>query len=490
MSLDSGSNAGITGIVDIVGAPQFNVRVYMFKDSTGATSVPNSGQSGGNQESSRGGLEVGDLVLDGLVRRDGYPAPSLMKNAIGTITIMYDFRGPLKKVNSIRVEKVVVKYDQKDANNWHITLICTRLGAAAWSGWTGTQITPTPPTPGTEYLYEGRQKVVDAQGLVGSSQQTIDFWGMTPNTDAGEVSEIAAIVAAYSTPPQTNQKLYSATLTMRTDGEGGRVVITWRLRNSSDDVTMPVAREWRSGLSAWTSSQPAIVTASNTMSNQADTLWAAFQSTAFARGLRLLQLNDQKRLAIYEYIDPGVELSGSTKGGRYAMSRMSGTNPQLYVTSNITNGAGQRFITFGRQWVVTPMRRFIIRRNLTGATIPEQAPSTINAVTMPLIGQCNNAPFLTNVTSSGMAAGQVFYEGPKYTVRTGSGSTFPFFMGYAFTSDALGIVNGFPDGLFRQRQPCYTNATNFGWTNVSLLGEPFATDIVAPSQASFAAFVT
>lgn len=219
--------------------------VYLFKDVTVDETITNQGSAnqtvaGSNIITNRSGDESGDLVLKGKVERDGFPMPVLLANAIGTVTLTYDYdpTTPLQKVNPIRVERAEFSFDAKDKSNWDLTLICKRTGASTWSGWPNTQPSPAAPAAGTRYLRPGREKTADDQNISTRSVQVVDFWGIAADTDAGEVAQLAAIVAAYTRLPQYNQKVYNATLT-RTDSRGGRVTIEWRTLNSADEIANP-----------------------------------------------------------------------------------------------------------------------------------------------------------------------------------------------------------------------------------------------------------
>lgn len=501
-----GQGIGVTGLISMYfsGVPEnaqggtnnpfiFTAELLAYKNTMRNRPIDRTGRGTAGPKNRLNDFSGGGTG-EGYVQLPAPIVPSLTKYATANITFAAQksqTTGAMLNGFSIpsRISSLEFSIAEKTEDGWKVEFEWIFTGNPVVT-WKGNQYQVAIPSANDQETYEGMTKAYDTNGLISSATQRIDCEGIDDNNSA-EVAKLIALAAAAFSPTTglIPLKLYKTSMVRRTDSAGIQVVLEWHPRNSADDVTMPVASEWRSALSAWRSTQPVIVAASGTMYDQATNLWAAFSPTPFAEGVGLKQLNDNNRLAIYKYVDPGVELSGSTKGGRYASTRMNGTQPQVYIIYNLSNGSGKRAVQFGRQWVVDqPLRRFIIRRNLTGYTIPEQGPSTINGVTLPLIGQCNSAPFLTNVTTSGMSAGQVLYDGPKYTVRGGLSVQIPFFMGYSFTSDALGIVQGFPDGMFRRTQFLVSNATNVGWTNTSLLGPPFNSDITAPSQASFNAF--
>lgn len=237
MSRDSGRDAGISGLVDVVGAPQFRARIYMFKDASNVASIDNTGEGSLGQSSSRSTLENGSLLMRGKVNRAAYPVPTNLKDSQGTITILYDYTNRISKIETVRIDKCDFEYDSANDQNWDVTIIASRLGAPTYNNWPGTQVTPPAIAAGNSYLYAGRAKQADTNNIVDYSTQVIDVWGLA-DTDAAEVNSITAIIAAYSTPPQTWEKQYTATFN-RTDNGGGRITIQWKPNNSADDLEKP-----------------------------------------------------------------------------------------------------------------------------------------------------------------------------------------------------------------------------------------------------------
>ncbi len=301
--------------------------------------------------------------------------------------------------------------------------------------------------------------------------------------DPQTLNSQASVSLIDSTPslPAGYKEVARRTQIITGDAGHTQTTIQGALRDSADEVLFPRARQFRSAFSPWISSIPEIVATSGDLPTQATSLWASFQSVVGANGLTLLPITDNKRVAIYEYINPGIGIEGSTGGGRYLQTKLNGTNPQVYVVSNISRGSSQRKIQLARQWVTDkPIRRFLLVRLLQGTTLPEQYPSQINGVDMPTIGDVNSSTFL------GLAAYTANYEGPAYQSNLALSGTLSFFMSYHIRSDPAGIAQGLPDAWFNRPLLLPTSATNVGWTNVSTLG---LADVSTPAASSFAAFL-
>ena len=495
-----GRNNGVTGLLDLIPSgtyPLIQLEILGFGLALAAKMIDISGPGDNLVEQYYGSTVSGNFSGHADVAQTAHPPfPPTMVNVQGNLTVQ--MHTGCNITLPVIVERLTCRRKVKMQNAWSVDVTMLKNGAEGIIWPNATSVTYAQPSLLTKELFnEQADKSLDPNAL--QSSATVKTFLPTPasgtNSNYTDVAAMAAVTAYQATAPapSTALKIVESAF-IRVDDRAGLLFTRWALKSTADEATFPHAREYRSGLSAWTSSQPAIVTTSGTLSDQADSLWAAFQSTLYARGMALVPLTDGKRLAIYEYVNPGIELSGQSGAGRYVMARLNGTNPQLFIVQNIATANGQQLIRFGRQFVQDKLaRRFITRRNLQGSTIPEQGPSMINGKTLPPIGSVNVAPFLTNVTSSGMGPLQVLYEGPKYTVHGGLSGTLPFLMGYSLRSDALGIVQGFPDHLFRGWNTITTNVTSSGWTNVSDIGTtpngiPF-NQIVCPGAGNFDAFV-
>lgn len=698
--MDKGRDAGITGWVDFAGSLQFGAKVYAWEEDTGISSTDNTGQGSGDLSDSLALIENGNLVLTGKVRQDLFPFPATLKDASGTVTFTYNTgygaRAAVKMVATFRVKKVTTKFDEKTEGMWDLTIEADRLGALSPTGFAsnGSQPTTTARTPGNTYLYANRNKIVDPATvgpIVDQSRQMFNVWGVPADTDAAELNAIIGIIAGYSTPPQSREKVYTASVE-RLSSSVVRVILEWKqltsqraievpahsvridpnditsfvasgivyalsaafptpsapsglklvdqittqlneflsvdkisyekndskdklelpatvtfldnsslqshatigrlnttastltgfslretetvqitaagtphyfnttkfgLRSTAQDILFPgnftnqdnnslnttalatllsnsstttfsapsglkilssktvrltgslgAADQWqgtwelatrdsadninfpqtvstRSASDPFIDKDPHIIDASGNVPTQANSLWATFQSVAYAKGLRLSPLTDGKRLLVYEYRNPGVTVSGRTRSGaRQIRARMSGGNPQLFVQDVYAYSATRALVVLSMVLNYSAeIRDFVLFRQLTGSTIPENSGSTINGVALPDIGQINNNTFL------GIAAGNVQYAGPKYKVNIGlaSAGAFAIFIGYAFHENSLGIIDGVPSNIFQRRLLLQLASipSRQSWVNASALGFP---GVAQPSAASFSAF--
>lgn len=245
--MDHGRDAGITGAVDIAGSPQFGVKVLFWNETTDISSVNNTGQGDGDLDDSLALIESGRMLLRGKVRRDLYPFPATLKNASGTLTFTYSAAAggtaAVKMSCQVRFDKVDFKYDEKSETMWDITIGADRLGALTPTGFAGNgnQPTTTARTAGNKYLYAGREKHYDPATIgpiIDSSLQKFNLWGVAADTDAAELTAIATILAAWNTPPQTREKVYTAAV-VRLSASVVQITVQWRQLNSQDAIEVP-----------------------------------------------------------------------------------------------------------------------------------------------------------------------------------------------------------------------------------------------------------
>lgn len=232
---------GITGIVDVSGAPQFTAQCLFFDKNGGVKKIVRTGRGNTGIEQTRSGTEVTTILLKGKVIADGFPEPTNLRDASGTITFQFtaDPTGtiPLKIIYSVIFEGSTIKFNEKTEDGWDIQIAATVTAYPTYSGWPGTQVTPTPPSLSDQETYEGLSKVYDTNGLLTAATQRIDVVNLA-DTDAAEDAKLAAVVAAAVTPPMTYLKVVTATFE-RTDKLGGTIVIQWGLQDSKDRVETP-----------------------------------------------------------------------------------------------------------------------------------------------------------------------------------------------------------------------------------------------------------
>lgn len=491
--MDMGRNAGIEGIVDIAGSPSFGVKVLFWAEDTNVGSVDNTGQGDTDLGDSLSLIENGNVIIRGKVRVDLFPFPSQLKNAQGTVTFYLDKSLPgsgkvdVKMSATYRFEKVKAEYAEAKEKTWDITLVGQRVSELTPSGFANNATVPTVTAraAGNKYLYNGRNKLYDANTLVTYAVQVFNVWGLSADTDAAEVTAITSILSAYSTAPITSLKQHTASCQRLSSGVV-RITLRWSLRSTADDVLFPLTQSTRSALNGYNDSVGSLVLTGATLSvaTQINTLYQAFTAENFMWALHLRKNSDGKAIAKYEYRNPGIEERISARGSRWVEARVDSGNVQVYVVSNIPGGTGYRKIRFSPVKVQNrKVRSFVILRNLNSPTVPEDSGSSIGGTTLPNIGTINNATF------QGIPAGQCIYDGPHMTVHLGMPgiTSFPMMVGWRFRSDSLGIVEGIPQRMFNTTWNLPIAYTGSGWTNVSTLGAPF-TSIVVPTSGDFTAF--
>ncbi len=474
----------------------YTCRVYGWDWKIALTPIDRTGRDGVPKY--RLGDFSGRGTAEGLVQTGGYPYPLLPKYATGTLTLQQTTdpdTGTLTCGVSfpIRIHGIALgRQDEREKNAedlWTDGLSWIMDGAATIT-WNGTQVTFSAATQNFSEVAVGIGKTYDPFGLRDRATQRIDAEGIA-NNDTGEFAMLISYIASAVSPGQSLKVV--TTTYHKTDSAGGYFVISWSRRSTSDDTLFPHVMSSRASETPFLDHTSAIVAHTSNAATLANILWngttsgGGFQSVAFAKGLVVSPLVDGKFLAVYEYRNPGATVSGTSRnGGRLVEAIMNGSAAQLYVTSNLSYGTDRRLITVSRRRVFgSVVRRFVLFRQLTGTTIPDQNPTTINGVTLPFIGQVNSASFL------GLPAQTVAYQGPKYKVNIGlsSSGNFPIAIGYEFHSDSLGIVDNVPQSVFIRDLVGNISDTDTTphWQYASVLGFP---DIAAPSTGSFAAFVS
>jgi hypothetical protein len=243
LGANRGDNSGITGIVSIIGSPQFYARCYFFDKAGSVQKIDRTGRGNTTDfAQTRSIREASKIVLRGKVVGDGWPEPTNLLDANGTIILQFstDPSGATgKKVtHSVIFDGSSISFNENKEDDWDIQISATVVARPTWSGWPGTQVTPTAPVLTDQETWAGLQKTYDAQGLLTGAIRRIDVVGVA-DTDAAEEAKLAALVAA-ALVPMTNLKVVTATFE-RTDKNGGTVVIQWGLQNSEDQVETPRA---------------------------------------------------------------------------------------------------------------------------------------------------------------------------------------------------------------------------------------------------------
>ncbi len=459
---------------------------------------------------------TGSGTAHGKVQLQNPPFPNLPKEARGTITLQQQADGTLTNGVSFPVRLSNYHFERENLDEkapsdvWHYDVHWVVDGSYALT-WGGTQVIITPATENYSELGISIAKTYDPFALRNRAHQRIDAEGI-PNNDTGEFATLATYIAS-ATAPGTGLKVVTTTF-HKTDSAGGYFDIEWALRSTSDETLMPRVhssracdvpfRDTTAGIYNYTGNN---ATLSNLLWNGSTGSGTGFQSVAFAQGLNVTPIVDGKYLAVFEYVNPGATLTGTTRSGSRLLeasmsgsSNSNGTAAQLYVTSNLAYGTNRRLITLARTRVYgRNIRRFSLFRILSGTTIPDAFPTTVNGVPLPPIGTVNNAPFLAynntggfwNNTSGGLGTGTVIYQGAKYKVNLGltQSGNMPIAIGWEFYQDSAGIVENVPQSVFIRDIVGAISDTNTAphWQYASVLGYP---DIALAATGSFAAFTS
>jgi hypothetical protein len=86
-----GRNSGVTGLVDLAGAPAFTVNVYAFRQKFKTETAPRRGRGDGAWDgpNSRAFLPGSTLALSGTVANAGYPLPAQWKGQEGSLALQF-----------------------------------------------------------------------------------------------------------------------------------------------------------------------------------------------------------------------------------------------------------------------------------------------------------------------------------------------------------------------------------------------------------------
>lgn len=495
MGYQPGLDAGVTGLlsmeVDGIGiVPAFDIRVFGWEHE-GSSKVIN--RAGATAPLVRLGDWNGHVSFNGKVQLSAYPFPSQPKYATGTLLIVLqkDQFNTITHSISFSVKVTIQKFsrDEKTKDGWDTEgeCICNGLPTIVWGG---VQVVISTPAPNDAETTEGRTKIYDPNALVTRATQRIDCEGIA-YTDAAEMTKLINYAASAVTP-FSGGKVYTAEW-VRTDTAGGYIHVRWALKDTIDDVLFPSITSSRAAIAPYRDSTAGLVPASGSVANQANSIWAGAQSQNFIENITVLSdPTPGWRKVVNRYINPGIGLRARATGPRFVMSRLNGTDSQVYImdpatVGNKEYGSGMRLIQLDRLWVTDkPLRRFVLTRMIPGTTVPDAAPATIGGATLPAIGQINSTSGTFNAVM-GVDAYTVSYNGAFVSTNLSLSGTRQFYMGYLFTQEPLGIVSNLPQRYFNSPQPIVTNYTASGWVSVGSLG---LTGIVMPSSADFSAFIT
>lgn len=499
MSLQHGRGEGATGVIDMIvdgithSNYTFGCRVYGWDWKAALTPIDRTGRSG--RPKYRLGDPKGNLSLEGQVQTAQYPFPANAKYATGTLTLTQDL-GTNSTPNFLCGVSLPVKiagwdlgtHDKRregSSDLWDYTLSAIVNGPLTSVNWNGTQVTFTAATLNYCETDVGLSKVIDPNGLTTRATRRIDAEGV-PDNDTGEVATLLAYIS-NAIPPVADLQLNTVSW-VRSDSAGGQFVEDWRLRDTTQDVTFPRTRSTRSSQRPFTDSDAYVIAASGNIPTQANSLWSAFQGVQYASSLDLTGLNDQWRVVVYHYMNPGFTYKVSATGvPKTITAQIIGGAPYINIAQNFAAGTGRRRV------VVSPINYaaqgreifdFSLIRNIVGTTLPRQNPQTIpesGGTTLPYFNQVNNATFL------GLPATCVIYTGTSTIARFTNSDSSSWMQAFHFHADSFGIITGEP--VISRRRPITVNSTvsSTGLVLASSLGAPFD-GMAVPTAASFAGF--
>lgn len=226
-----GRNAGVTGLVDFQGTPQFVMRVARFSRQEGAAARVRTKRGDARRRITQT-TPGGTLMLWGTVRKDGFPEPASLKGASGTVVLTLG--GAAKQTLEVTVLSSKIDHDDESEDEWEMALVAEVTANPAAAGFGGTQ----PPAAADPELdaaqtHEGATKTVDPDGLQDLDTVRIDVDGLT-DTDAAEATWITDTIAGF-TATRLHMKVRSAAFA-RADHWGGTLTVTLGRTTTAEDL--------------------------------------------------------------------------------------------------------------------------------------------------------------------------------------------------------------------------------------------------------------
>ena len=540
MSRNLGDNNGMTGLLNLPadGTPVPSNGSFLLFSGGMSASVRDRIAYGSNGTPSVAINDPGGRwKFKGEVRHQGAPSPDKFQNVSGNIVLQQDSvdsdgsgAQAYKVTFAAKVCGVSISKG-KGENVWNVELEAVSNGNWTWT-WNGKVYTTSAPSHDIARTYEGSEKKIDPQDLEPGASVRFDVLGVAADTDAGDVAEIAAVVAAMSTPI-THTK-YRIAQALRPSSNSIIVTITFAPRNTKDDIEMPgtsvttdpegieskgrvtkvdgtptvpsgfvavvstnqTLSDWhtttateiglqttrqaienqgtestRASRSPFTFTDVDVINSTDTTENIATVAWSAFQSNLFAEELEVMKLNPSRAKVTYKWLNPGTLVISSLFGEpRWVPARVSGGNIQVWAGRVLDIGGGKKAVFVCRNLINTPIRLISIVRRAAGTTVPDHAE---------LVNTVNDDTFL------GRPAGEIFYKGADNTTNLELSGTRPFQISFKFVNDLNGIFDfkGFISGWF------YTTAspTAGTWVNASSLTGTGLVGVL-PDQEDFDVF--
>lgn len=238
----TGSNNGVTGLVNITGLTAFTAAVFGFnRDITAQTqNFPGRGDDewGDMRLTGAGGV----LIVQGFAKPEkGFAIPNSFKGVTGTIDLQYSATSGgtiTKETVSVLVYSHKVGTRKNETDEWPLTIACAIRAHPTEANFHGTQTTPTYPTYSDKVLYDGIVKRYDPNNLTDGGTQAYLLWGVT-DSDAAERSKILTVLATALDPLSRSLKVRDVALG-RINFTACRATVTWGLTSTKDDVLLPL----------------------------------------------------------------------------------------------------------------------------------------------------------------------------------------------------------------------------------------------------------
>ncbi len=235
MGFDRGDNSGITGLISLENNAVICARAYGFKQAASGGLVDASGRGDDEWGEQRPGNWNGTIAFVAILDADGWPSPTKFKGVKGNAILQYH-TGMLETV-SIRVIGHTIDYEEnKNQDNWRLTIVAQIRSQPTFSGFQGTQTTPAAETFSDKELWANLIKVVDENKIQDQISQRFLLWGVGDSNSA-EITKIQAAIAAAATP-MAGLKLRPLTFT-RYNKEACYIDYQWARTNTKDDIELP-----------------------------------------------------------------------------------------------------------------------------------------------------------------------------------------------------------------------------------------------------------
>ena len=225
-------SAGLAGI-------QVNAKIWTHNAGLTARPILRTGPGSGGVPKVRMADIRGGGAFGGVFVPSQQPIPVGLKYAGGTIKAQLTDNCSISfavRLSNLSFSHVEVGKGADE--NFHCSGQWVLAGAVT-TIWNGTVVTITAPGANDALTYQGTTYTQDSRGLVTGAMQRVDVEGVT-DSDVGKTAKLVAMIAAATTPPMPNLKIYSASYQQaEDDSTGGQVLLTWKLQDSKDDIETP-----------------------------------------------------------------------------------------------------------------------------------------------------------------------------------------------------------------------------------------------------------